>query len=217
MVDEHLIQGEEHAYKPFHRFQNWETFNPETDYTVESMDDYMYQDEWHAVYTVQLGELIQSGVFDWSRDILDWREAAYSPEQYERFCKYFEERFRFREISIIPPLEWFYALRRKLVYELMPKYVPMYKAIDDGINPLATEDEYLKRRHITSNYPETLLSGNSDYITTGDDEEYERVKYNTVADGFENYITKFSSVDEKIADELEVLFISMYTSYVNGL
>lgn len=212
-----MENSETRVYPPVHPFQDWETFNPTTDYSTESMDEYTYQDEWHAVYTIQLGELIQSGAFDWSRSELDWKDAAYTEEQYNRFCSYFVERFRFREISIIPALEWFYALRRMLVFELMPKYRPLYKAIDDGINPLATEDEYYKNRHITSNYPETLLSGNSDYITTGDDEEYERMKYNTVADGLENYVSKFMSTDKAMADELEVLFVSMYTSYVNGL
>ncbi|MBO6231522.1 MAG: hypothetical protein J6O50_13260 [Ruminiclostridium sp.] len=209
------MTGKEYVYKPFHPFQNWEVFNPETDYTTESMNDYTYQNEWHAVYTVQLGELMQSGTFDWSRDELNWSDAAYSPEQYERFCKYFEDRFRFREISIIPPLEWFYALRRKLVYELMPKYKPLYEQVEGGIAPLG-ENEYLKRRHITSNYPETLLSGNSDYITTGDDEEYERVKVTDAGAAIQAYKDNFESVDAAMADELEVLFVSMYTTNVNG-
>lgn len=215
MTDDYFIPGKEHAYKPFHRFQDWETFNPETDYTVEDMDNYTYQDEWHAIYTVQLGELIQSGVFDWSRDELNWSEAACSQDQYERFCNYFVERFRFREISIIPPLEWFYALRRKLVYELMPKYRPLYKQIENGIVPLG-ENEYLKRRHITSNYPETLLSGNSDYITTGDDEEYERVKVDDIGLALQSYKDNYENTDTALADELEVLFVSMYTVNVNG-
>lgn len=215
MTDEYFIPGEERAYKPFHRFQDWEVFNPETDYTVEGMDDYTYQDEWHAIYTVQLGELMQSGVFDWSRDELDWSEAAYSPEQYERFCNYFAERFRFREISIIPPLEWFYTLHRKLVYELMPKYKPLYEQIENGIMPLG-ENEYLKRRHITSNYPETLLSGNSDYITTGDDEEYERVKVDDIGSALQSYKVNYESIDTALADELEILFVNMYTVNVNG-
>lgn len=204
-----------YAFRPVHFGQDWETFDP-NDWNESEMLDYTYQKEGHSVYTVQLFELVESGAFDWKRPILDWSDAAYSEEQYERFCNYFESRFMFREISIVPPLEWFNALRRMLVFELMPKYSPMYAQIENGISPLG-ENEYLKRRHITSNYPETLLSGNSDYITTGDDEEYERIKIDNAAQALKEYREGFSSVDKAIGDELEVLFISMYTSYVNGL
>ena len=209
------VKGDTFAYPPVHFGQDWETFNAEN-FNESEMLDYTYQNEGHAVYTVQLFELMESGAFDWSRPEIDWSEAAYSQEQYERFCKYFEARFMFREISIIPPLEWFTALHRMLVFELMPKYKPLYEQIEGGLAPLG-ENEYYKRRHITSNYPETLLSGNSDYITTGDDEEFERVKVDNAAQAMKDYRDGFASVDKAMADELEVLFISMYTSYVNGL
>ena len=205
----------EYAFPPNHPGQDWETFDP-NDWDESDMLDYTGQFESHAVYTVELCELMQSGVFNWSRPELDWSEAAYNQEQYERFCNYFEQRFMFREIGILPPLQWFTALKRMLVFELMPKYSPMYAQIENGISPLG-ENEYLKRRHITSNYPETLLSNNSDYITTGDDEEYERIKIDNAAQALKEYREGFSSVDKAIGDELEVLFMSMYTSYVNGL
>lgn len=209
------VKGDTFAYPPVHFGQNWETFNPEN-FSKSEMLDYTYQNEGHAVYTIQLFELKESGAFDWSRPEIDWSEAAYDQEQYNRFCSYFEARFMFREISIIPPLEWFTALRRMLVFELMPKYKPLYEQIEGGLAPLG-ENEYYKRRHITSNYPETLLSGNSDYITTGDDEEFERVKVDNATQAMKDYRDGFASVDKAMADELEVLFIGMYTSYVNGL
>lgn len=205
----------EYAFPPNHMGQKWETFDA-NDWNETDMLDYTGQMESHAVYTIELCELMQSGAFDWSRPEIDWSETAYSQEQYERFCKYFETRFMFREISIIPPLEWFTALRRMLVFELMPKYKPLYEQVESGLAPLG-ENEYYKRRHITSNYPETLLSGNSDYITTGDDEEFERVKVDNAAQAMKDYRDGFASVDKAMADELEVLFVSMYTSYANGL
>lgn len=206
----------EFKIEPAHPFQNVETYDTET-FDRESMMDYTYQDEWHAVLSIQLGELVESGVFDWSRPELDWSEAAYDNEQYERFCAYFVARFRFREISIIPPLEWFNALHYKLVYELMPKYNPLYSTIADGYNPLASEDEYYKRRNISSAYPETMLSGNSDYASDGVDEEYERLKIPNVGESEKSYIDNFVTVDKAIGDELESLFVGMYTSYTNAL
>lgn len=204
----------EYAYPPNHFGQEWETFDA-NDWNVSEMLDYTGQPESHAVYTVELCELMQSGAFNWSRPELDWSEAAYSQDQYERFCKYFEQRFMFREISMLPPLQWFTALKRMLVYELMPKYKPLYAQVENGISPLG-ENEYYKERHVSSSYPETLLSGNSDYISSGEDREFERIKIDNAAEALETYRNGFRSVDAALGDELEILFISMYTSFVNA-
>lgn len=204
----------EYAYPPNHFGQEWETFDA-NDWNVSEMLDYTGQPESHAVYTVELCELMQSGAFNWSRPELDWSEAAYSTEQYERFCKYFEQRFMFREISMLPPLQWFTALKRMLVYELMPKYKPLYAQVENGISPLG-ENEYYKERHVSSSYPETLLSGNSDYISSGEDREFERIKIDNAAEALEAYRNGFRSVDAALGDELEILFISLYTSFVNA-
>jgi len=186
------------------------------EYTGESYD-YPGKDDWHAVYTIQLGELIESGVFDWNNPYLRWEEAAYDEAQYLRVCNYFIERFRYREISIIPFKEWAQMLRRKLVFELMPKYKPLYARVDEGINPLSDGDEYYKNRTIESAYPETLLSDNADYITDGRDEEFERIKEGKTADNIINFAELYRGVDELLLDELESMFVCMYTTNVNGL
>ena len=169
-----------------------------------------------AVLTITLNELEQSGVFDWTRPELDWSASAYDAEQYERVCTYFIERFRYREISMLPVKIWFNFLHRKLAYELMPKYKPMYSALATGVNPFASEDEYFKERNIRSDFPETLLSGNSDYATDGTDREYERIKLGNVSEMTELY-KNYHAVDEMMLDELEDLFVGMYTVNVNGL
>lgn len=197
--------------------QEWN--NPYECYCGYKPDDSLTEtlpDEWHAVYTIQLGELIASGVFDWESDVLNWQEYAYSTEQYSRFCLYFMERFKYREIGILPYLEWANRLHSMLCYELMPKYAPMYRAMENGINPLASKDEFGKDRRIKSAYPETVLSGNSDYATDGDDYEYEHFTIDGITETQADYIANFVSVDEAMADELELLFISMYTVGVNG-
>lgn len=207
--------AETRAYKPWHFGQKWETFDP-NDWNKAEMTAYTGQYESHAVYTIELCELMESGAFNWSRPEIDWKEAAYNNEQYKRFCKYFEQRFMFREISILPPLQWFTALKRMMVYELMPKYRPLYLQVEHGISPLG-QNEYYKERHISSAYPETVLSGNSDYISSGEDKELERIKIDDIAEALQSYKNGYRDVDTAIGDELEVLFISMYTSYVNGL
>lgn len=178
--------------------------------------DYTGRNQWNAVYTIQLGELVESGVFDWSMDELDWSNAAYDDEQYSRVCDYFIQRFMYREISIEPFLEWAVMLKRKLVYELMPKYRDLYKRVNEGVNPLSGENEYYKNRTIDSAYPETLLSQNADYITEGKDEEYQRIKELDYVEQMEKYAQRFKSVDERLLDELETMFVCMYTTNVNA-
>lgn len=190
--------------------------NPWYDGWKDDALNYTGTDEWNAVYTVSIGELQAAGVFDWSSPLLDWSSAAYDAEQYERVCNYFIERFYYREISIEPFEEWARTLKRKLVYELMPKYVPLYERVYEGINPLSDGDEYYKSRIVNSAYPETVLSGNSDYLTDARDEENERVKEGNLVDAMESYKERFRSVDQSLLDELESMFISMYTTNINA-
>lgn len=182
----------------------------------EEWDEYTGHNQWNAVYTVQLGELLEMGVFNWNMPELDWKESAYNEDQYSRICDYFIERFYYREISIEPFAEWARTLKRKLVFELMPKYTPLYSRVAEGINPLSSENEYYKNRTIESAYPETLLSENADYITDGKDEEYQRIKEGKLTDVLESFAEKYKGVDELVLDELESLFISLYTTNVNA-
>lgn len=268
--------------------------------------------EWHALYTVVLGALVEDGVFDWSKPELDWSNAAYDAEQYARVCGYFLDRYRYQEIAVLPVKQWFNELRTRLVYELMPKYRVLYgeeekqynfafgglekgwdvrditgnetgtseehdtasetsQTVTDQTNSASNSetrhgDEYYKGRDIESDYPETLLSSNADYISSGNDTENERVTdgtttttgsgtVHTVANSttsstgaktgetekatteamrssFEHekevdtaqrietlnaYMEAVSQIDKRLLDELEVLFVQVYTANVNGL
>lgn len=188
----------------------------DVDINVDEWDEYIGKAKWNAVYTIQLGELIESGVFDWSDDALSWEDAAYDSEQYTRVCEYFKKRFYYREISIEPFKEWAMRLQYKLVYELMPKYKPLYEREAEGINPLQVKNEYYKNRTINSSYPETLLSENADYITNGRDEEYQHIVEDKYFEQMVEYSERFKSIDKMLVDELESLFICLYTSNVNG-
>lgn len=183
----------------------------------DAVSEWTGHDKWDAVYTVTLGELIDKGVFDWGLDILDWSAAAYSAEQYERVCAYFVERFRFREISIEPFYEWAAMLHRKLVFELMPKYRNLYKYLDAEFDPAQISDRYRKRRAIGSDYPETMLSGNSDYASSGQDEESEEIERGSLQDAYNAYVASYQTIDEHLLDELESMFIGLYTASIDGM
>lgn len=182
-----------------------------------SVNEWTGNNVWNAVYTVQLGELIDKGIFDWSLDILDWSSAAYSAEQYNRVCAYFIERFRFREISIEPFYEWATMLHRKLVYELMPKYKNLYQYLDESFDPAQVSDKYHKRRAVGSDYPETLLSGNADYISNGQDEESEDIQRGDLLESYNKYIEDYQAIDTQLLNELESMFIGLYTASIDGM
>lgn len=181
---------------------------------IDEFDDYTGRPSRHYVYTAELRELAEDGIFKWDGD-LDWSEYAYSPEQYARVCDYFEQRFWYREISVIPYKRWALMVGSRIKYELCPKYNPLYEALDKS-DIFETEGRYYKRRLIDSEYPETLLSGNSDYVSTGHDEEYEELKKGDMLDKTDKYREVFEPLDKAFLDELETFFISLYTADISG-
>lgn len=191
--------------------------NSEQTFDKNEYLDYTGANQWNAIYTIQLGELVENGIFDWQNSLLNWKSKAYNDEQFNRLCAYFIERFRFREISVEPFYEWATMLYRKIAYELMPKYIPLYQRIDQGVDPFQDSDEYHKRRTVGSDYPETLLSGNADYASNGTDEEYETMKEGNLVDSLVNFAENYKYVDELICDELECMFIGLYTISMNAL
>lgn len=180
------------------------------------MLDYTGHNRYNAVYTVTIGELIDAGLFDWTLPELDWSDAAIDDAQYERICDYFIERFYYREISLEPFAEWARMLKRKFVYEVMPKYKPLYERIANGISPLAYEDEYYKSRIVDSSYPQTVLSKNSDYATSARDEENERIREGNITDQMNKFAAEYKAIDEMLLDEFETMFVCLYTTNYNS-
>lgn len=170
--------------------------------------------EWHDDTTVKLGELIEGKWLDWSAELFGWSEVAYSPEQYERVCKAFEMRFYYREISMLPPKRWAMRLMYKIRYEIAPACNALYKAVE-GANPLADFDEYGKRRDIDSEYPETMLSGNADFLSSGKDSEYETIKTGNMTDALENAAEKWKTIDQLFLDKCECMFSDLVNNNVN--
>lgn len=182
---------------------------------ITDLLNYTGPKEIHSIFTISLGELIESGVFSWDSDLLNWESAAYSKEQYDRVCAYFIERFYYREISLVPFKQWARMLHYSLVYELMPKYKELYSALEDGYNPAALEDEYYKERKVNSRYPETLLTNSADYLESGIDTEWERVKLGPVNEAMDR-VKEQGSIDQMLCDELETFFYGLYTANANG-
>jgi hypothetical protein len=194
--------------------------------------------DYHAVVSIQLCELIDAGFFDLTR--VDWDFGPkYSAEQHAQLCKKITDHYYYREIALTPPGVWKREFLRKM-NEIMPKYMAWYKLVNDddfafGVTSEYTDtgdkykdDEYYKGRNIFSDFPQTALAGNnSDYASTGNDTEYERIREGNRdrnissskhADPLEliDNITRFDDIDATIIKEIEPLFSCMFTVNING-
>lgn len=175
--------------------------------------------DYHSVVTIQLVELIDGGWVKWLNEDgtpnPDWVWDYYDVEQYKRVCQKFNDRFMWDEISMLPPLRWKQQLIR-LLNEIMPKYKPLYDALSKGIDPLMVDGKYGKSRNIFSEFPETLLNGNSDYVSNGTDREYEDIEQGDWLQKTVDFAKKYNDIDVLILNELEVMFSGLYSVNVNG-
>lgn len=169
--------------------------------------------DWHAVATIQLGELIECGVVDFKNP--SWHWDAYSEEQYERVCEKITNRYYMREIGVIPPGLWKREFLRKM-NEIMPKYKPLYKALENGANIMQTGDQYGKSRDIFSEFPATMLGDNQDYASNGRDREYENVTQGDWIEKATQIAERYNDIDVMILKEIEPLFSCLLTVSMNG-
>lgn len=186
-----------------------------------STESFKHHDQ-HSVVTIALNELIDGNWLIWYTEedgnVIpnpSWVWDYYNLNQYKRVCDKFNDRYFWDEISLIPPLKWKQQVVRKF-NEIMPKYKLIYEAIDNGVDPLQVSSSYGKGRNIFSEFPETLLNGNSDYVSNGTDNEFERIDEGDVLEKFSYIATRFNDVDVMILNEFEDLFSSLYTVNVNG-
>lgn len=168
--------------------------------------------EYHAVFSIQLCELINDGWIDFSSE--DWDFDYYNEEQRNRFWKKFTRRFYWREIGITPPGQWKWEVLRKLD-EIMPKYKPIYQMLDEGQNIFQHYGEYGKSRNIFSEFPQTQLGGNEDYASNGTDREHEEIYLGDWIDQLAK-IKNYNDVDVMILNEMETMFSCMFTVNING-
>ena len=168
--------------------------------------------EFHDATSVQLGELVEAGWFDMT-DKVTWHWPQYDDAQDARLRDKIVNRFWDRAIGVLPPGLW---KRRfiELMNEIMPKYVLMYSVLNEDGNVAGHEGEWYKSRNIFSDFPQTQLGGNSDYASTGNDTEYERIKRADVLDTLER-LKDYRDVDVLVLDDLEQIFSCLISVSVN--
>lgn len=176
-------------------------------------DDKCTVPDYHAVTSIQICELANDGFFDLTRPDWDFNP-KFTPKQHTQLCRKITQHYWYREIALVPPGIWKTEFLR-FMNEIMPKYIPWYKLISDGMN-VGVTSEYYKSRNVFSDFPQTKLAGESqDYASTGNDTEYERLNTADLFDIAER-IKSYDDVDTSIIKEIEPLFSCFITVNING-
>lgn len=168
--------------------------------------------EFHSPDSVTWGELVQAGFIDMS-DRDTWAWPKFSDEQDIRLRNKISNRFWDRSIGILPPGLWRRQFIEKMC-EIMPKYLRLYQALEESPELLGASSEYYKSRNIFSDFPQTQLSGNSDYASTGNDTQWERIRQLDIADMADRLKT-YRDVDVLVMEEMEELFSCLASVAVN--
>lgn len=170
--------------------------------------------DFHAVVTVTLNEYIEDGLIDFSD--ASWDFDSFDDEQRNRLYSKVIGRFGYREIGILPFKRWkdrFIAV----LNEFMPNVKPLYQALKDGYSPLDAGSEFFKSRDIHSDFPQTMLNGETqDYASDGTDHEHELIRRDGFADAAARLYDYYKDPDAMVLDRLERLFSPLITVNING-
>lgn len=178
-------------------------------------------DDYHAVFTITLGELIHDGLINFKDGTwytqtnglkIDW----FDDEQRDRFWAKFEQYYYYREIGEIPYRRWKDNLLSKIAL-LAPKYKMMYAVLASDVDPMQDYDEYGKSRNIYSDFPQTMLSGNEDYASTGNDNQYEKIKQGSFVEKMDALNNSYDDIDMLFIRALDTHFYCLLSSNMNGL
>jgi hypothetical protein len=167
--------------------------------------------DFHANVTISFGELLEAG-FDWGRN-------DYGPiddADRTRLNKRIEDHYYYREICATPPGKFKLFLTRKL-NEIMPKYKKLYDLAAAGrFDVLRQQTGNSKSRNVYSEYPQTQLQGNADYATNANDVAGANTNDGAPVQMSIQYQQAYDDVDVMILKEIDVCFLSLISTSVNG-
>lgn len=181
-----------------------------SDFTLSSVTNWP---DFHSNVTIQLCELVDAGFCDAS--FTGWTWPKYTDEQDARLRTKLSDHYWYREIAIVPPGIWKHEFIRKM-REIMPKYIPLYKLMDESPELYGGDSEWYKGRDIYSDFPQTQLnSENGDYASSGNDREFQRIRQ---ADYIETAkrLSDYDDVDLLIVKAMESMFSCLFTVNVNA-
>lgn len=179
-------------------------YTPDENGHIPSYTPVSVNTDYHATWSMELGELVAAGFDpfgDEAWNTLEW----YDGETRERFEKKFMLRYKHYEIGETPALRWRDDLTARMA-ETTRKYLPWYKWLANGGDPLTDGNEWGKDRNVYSDYPATLLNTQmNDYATNGTDRQWEHVHTGDMLDTLQK-LRASRDIDQLMLDECATLF-----------
>lgn len=157
--------------------------------------------EFHSNVGLKFGELVDEGMITLGAGVWDWQ--AYSDEQKERIIEQMKRKWYYYELDA-PGHEWQLKFIQVLT-ETQEKYNPLYKAIDEGLNPVYSFDEWEKRRDVGSDFPQTRIPNtrNNDYASEGTDMERETIRISDPIETIKNLRDSYTGIDQMFLEDME--------------
>lgn len=169
--------------------------------------------DFHAVDTISLGELYEEHWINF--DDPSWHWNAYNDEQYNRVNQKIIDHYYTREIGVLPPLAWKREFLRKM-NEIMPKYIPFYKAFDDGSTLLQSSDSYGKNRSVYSDFPATQIAPDTqDYASNANDYQFETISNGDIMEKIKA-LRSYDDLDYMIVKEMDTMFSCFISVNINA-
>jgi len=204
---------------------NYDDWNEQSPWGNDIFNPTPYRDapedeaDFHAVFTVQLGELLHNDVIDftdgtWYVSPSGTEMKWFDDDQMKRFWDKFSNRFYWREIGELPIKRWKWDVLSKL-HSILPQYYLLYQTVGKT-DPLQDSDKFGKSRTVMSDFPQTQLGDNQDYASQGSDREYEAVSHGSFKDTVEYLADRYRDIDMRLLDEFDTNFYSLLSSNVNG-
>ena len=174
----------------------------------------LLEPEYHnSITTLTLCELHDNGIFD----LFDgtWIWPKYSDEQDAKLRTKIYEHFKYRDISLTPFKLWRDEFLRTM-REIMPKYIYLYRTLENNPDLIGASSEYYKSRNIYSDFPQTMLAGrNQDYASTGSDMEFERIRQADIIE-IAKRLQDYDDIDLLICKEIDPMFSCILSMNLNA-
>ena len=201
-------------YPPDYLFKSHDSRLNDPNGVWDAQTYYTPSEDFHALESIQLGELLRSGVIVWGEARTTWQ--YYNIQQYWRVIGKIQDHYFYREIGITPPGQWILEFKRGM-NEISPYCNLMYKALDKNHDILDGGTVYGKSRDVDSDFPATQLkSADEDYASSAHDHQHEDRTRLGVMQALE-MAKSFEDVDLYMVNYAERFFSSFMTPTVPGV
>lgn len=170
--------------------------------------------DWHSKNTIIWGALLEDPFYDWGRD--EWTCYLLTDEELAvirpRLNKKIEDRYRYRELGVLPPRRFMDNLVRN-INDAMATHGLVYKELIKGLDITNNGSELVKQRDVNSNFPQSQLSPTAqDYASSSVERGKETTNSGNQIKAIETFGKVFNEPDAAVLDWISVCFSNYISS-----